>query len=142
MADITVKASSLRGVEIGGERVVRMIDEFPVLAVAATQAQGTTCVHDAGELRVKETDRIEAIVTELGALGAKVSALPDGFVVEGPVSLRGATVDSRNDHRLALALAVAGQVAQTEVTIEHSECMSDSFPGFVELMRGLGADYD
>ena len=142
VADITVKASSLQGVEIGGEKVVRMIDEFPVLAVAASQARGITRVHDAGELRVKETDRIDAIVTELGALGANVIALPDGFVVEGPVSLRGGVVDSRNDHRLALALAVAGQVAEEEVTIRNSECMSDSFPAFVELMRGLGADYD
>jgi 3-phosphoshikimate 1-carboxyvinyltransferase len=141
-ADITVRASSLRGIEIGGETVVRMIDEFPVLAVAASQARGTTVVRDAAELRVKETDRIAAIVTELGTLGVNIAALPDGFVVEGSASLRGGVVDSRSDHRLALALAVAGQVADAEVIIEHSECMSDSFPGFVELMRGLGADYD
>ncbi len=137
VADVTVRASGLVGVEVGGDTVVRMIDEFPVLAVAATQAHGATVVRDAGELRVKETDRIAAIVAELRALGARIDPLPDGFIIEGPTPLHGAVVNSHGDHRLAMALAVAGLVAEGEVVIENAECIDDSFPGFVELMRGL-----
>lgn len=141
VADVTARPSDLQGVEVGGNTVVRMIDEFPVLAVAATQAHGTTLVRDAAELRVKETDRIATLVTELRALGAQIESLPDGFVIEGPTPLRGAVVDSHGDHRLAMALAVAGLVAQREVVIRNAFCISDSFPGFVELMQRIGASY-
>jgi 3-phosphoshikimate 1-carboxyvinyltransferase len=139
VADVTVRALDLAGVEVSGHTVVRMIDEFPVLAVAATQAHGTTVVRDAAELRVKETDRIATAVAELQGLGARIEPRPDGFVVEGPTALHGGVVDSHGDHRLAMALAVAGLVAQGEVTIENAECIPDSFPGFVEFMRSLGA---
>ncbi len=139
LADLTAQASTLRGIEVGGDTVVRMIDEFPILAVAATQAQGTTVVCDAAELRVKETDRIAAIVAELGALGARIRAHPDGFLVQGPTPLRGAVVDSYGDHRLAMALAVAGLVAGGETVIKGAECIEDSFPNFVGCMCGLGA---
>ena len=142
VADVTVRASKLRGVEVSGDRVVRMIDEFPVLAVAATQAHGMTIVRDAAELRVKESDRIAAVVTQLRALGARIEERSDGFVVEGPTRLRSSTVDSHGDHRLAMALAVAGLIAHGEVVIERTECISDSFPGFGELMRKIGANYD
>ncbi|MFQ6100892.1 MAG: 3-phosphoshikimate 1-carboxyvinyltransferase [Anaerolineae bacterium] len=139
LAHVTIRASDLVGVEIGGDLVVRALDEFPVLAVAATQAHCATRVRDAAELRVKETDRIGAIVTELGTLGARIEPLPDGFVVEGPTPLHGAVVDSHGDHRLAMALAVAGSIAEGETVIERAECIADSFPGFVEMMRALGA---
>jgi 3-phosphoshikimate 1-carboxyvinyltransferase len=139
VAGVTMRASDLAGVEVSGHTVVRMIDEFPVLAVAATQAHGTTVVRDAAELRVKETDRIAAAVAELRVLGARIEPRPDGFIVEGPTSLRGGVVDSHGDHRLAMALAVAGLVAKGEVTIENAECVADSFPGFAGLMRSLGA---
>jgi 3-phosphoshikimate 1-carboxyvinyltransferase len=140
MANVTVRASDLVGVTISGDTVVRMIDEFPVLAVAATQARGTTVVREAAELRVKETDRIAATVAELRALGARIEPLPDGFIVEGPTPLRSAVVDSHGDHRLAMALAVAGLIAEGEVIIENAECVDDSFPGFVERMRKIGAE--
>jgi 3-phosphoshikimate 1-carboxyvinyltransferase len=139
VADVTMRASDLAGAEVSGHTVVRMIDEFPVLAVAATQAHGTTVVRDAAELRVKETDRIATAVAELRVLGARIEPLPDGFIVEGPTALHGGVVDSHGDHRLAMALAVAGLFAQGEVTIENAECVPDSFPGFVEFMRSLGA---
>ena len=142
IAHVTARASGLHGVEVGGETVVRMIDEFPALAVAATQAQGTTVVRDARELRVKETDRIATTVAELRALGAWIEPLPDGFVVEGPTALRGAVVDSHGDHRLAMALAVAGLVASGKTVVREAECINDSFPGFVELMCAIGARYD
>jgi 3-phosphoshikimate 1-carboxyvinyltransferase len=137
VADMTVRASALQGVEVGGHTVVRMIDEFPILAVAATQAHGTTTVRDAAELRVKETDRIAVIVEGLRAMGARIEPRPDGFIIEGPTPLKGTSVDSHGDHRLAMALAVAGMVAEGETAVENAECIADSFPGFAELMRRL-----
>lgn len=137
VADLTVRASELWGVEVGGGTVVRMIDEFPVLAVAATQAQGETVVRDAAELRVKETDRIATIVAELKALGARIESLPDGFIIEGPTPLRGTAVDSHGDHRLAMALAVAGLVATGETLVQNASCMADSFPGFKATLAHL-----
>jgi len=142
LADLTVRASELLGVEVRGETVVRLIDELPALAVAATQARGTTVVRDAAELRVKETDRIAALVAELRKLGACIDALPDGFVVEGPTPLHGVSVDSWGDHRLAMAMSIAGLVARHGVCVENAQCINDSFPGFVEAMRGIGAAYD
>jgi len=138
VADLVVQSASLVGAEIGGDTVVRMIDEFPILAVAATQARGTTVVRDARELRVKETDRIATVVAELRKLGAQIEPQDDGFVVTGPALLRGATVNSHGDHRLGMALAVAGLVAEGETVIEHAERIADSFPGFVEVMTALG----
>jgi 3-phosphoshikimate 1-carboxyvinyltransferase len=148
VADVTVSASALHGVEVGSDTVVRMIDEFPVLAVAATQAQGRTLVSDAAELRVKETDRIATTVAELRRLGADVEARPDGLVVRGPTPLRSpgptkgkdATVDSHGDHRLAMALTVAGLVASGETTIRDTACIADSFPGFEATLARLGAN--
>ncbi len=141
VADLVVRSASLSGTEVGGDTVVRMIDEFPVLAVAATQARGTTVVRDARELRVKETDRIATVVAELRKLGAQIEPQDDGFIVTGPTRLRGATVDSHGDHRLGMALAVAGLVAEGETAIENAERIADSFPGFVGIMQGLGGDF-
>lgn len=142
VADLRVRAAGLRGVEIEGETVVRMIDEFPILAVAATQADGTTVVRDAGELRVKETDRIAAVVEELRTLGAVIEPRPDGFIVHGPTPLHGASVSSHGDHRLGMALAAAGLIADGTTEIDDISCADDSFPGFVGLMRALGGNYD
>ncbi|MEA3344672.1 MAG: 3-phosphoshikimate 1-carboxyvinyltransferase [Chloroflexota bacterium] len=137
VGDLLVRWSELQGVEVSGPLVVRMIDEFPALAVAATQAQGETVVHDAQELRVKESDRIGGIVGELRKLGAQIEERPDGFVVQGPTPLRGAEVDSHGDHRLAMALAVAGLIAEEETVIRGAECIGESFPGFEDVLRGL-----
>jgi 3-phosphoshikimate 1-carboxyvinyltransferase len=141
-ACVTARASSLHGAVIAGETVVRMIDEFPALAVVASQAHGTTVVRDAAELRVKETDRIAATVGELRTLGARIEERPDGFVVQGPTPLIGGEVDSHGDHRLAMALAVAGLVARERVVIRDSDCISDSFPGFVDLLHAIGVQDD
>jgi 3-phosphoshikimate 1-carboxyvinyltransferase len=115
-----------------------LIDEIPILAVVATQAEGVTEVRGAGELRVKETDRIATTVSELRRMGAKIEALPDGFVVEGPVRLRGAEVSSHGDHRLAMSLAIAALVAEGETTVEDTACIADSFPGFEQAVQSLG----
>ena len=107
-----VTTSSLRGTTFGGEQIVTMIDELPVLAVAATQAEGRTVVRDADELRVKETDRIATTVSELRKLGAEIEPTDDGFIIDGPTPLIGAPVESHDDHRLAMAMTVAGLVAK------------------------------
>jgi 3-phosphoshikimate 1-carboxyvinyltransferase len=139
LIDLAVRYSDLQGTQVVGPLVVRMIDEFPILAVAATQADGKTVVRDAGELRVKETDRIAAVAKELRKMGAEIEEKPDGFVMRGPATLQGAVVDSHGDHRLAMALAVAGLVAEGETVVEGAEVIGDSYPGFAEMLRGLGA---
>lgn len=138
VADIVARQSSLRGATVAGELVVRMIDEFPILAVAATQAHGETVVRDAAELRVKESDRIATTVAELVALGADIEPRPDGFVIRGPTPLRGTRVHSHGDHRLAMALAVAGLAASGETTITDADAMDKSFPEFAALLGRLG----
>lgn len=137
VGDLLVRGQELCGAEVSGSIVPRMIDEFPILAVAATQADGMTQVRDAAELRVKETDRIAALVESLRALGAGIEGRPDGFDIEGPTPLSGTEVDSHGDHRLAMALAIAGLVAQGKTLILGAECMADSFPGFEGTLRQL-----
>jgi 3-phosphoshikimate 1-carboxyvinyltransferase len=139
MADVTARASDLHAAQVSGNTVVRMIDEFPLLAVAATQARGATVVRDAAELRVKETDRIAVIASELQKMGASIEPQPDGFAGRGPTPLRGAVVDSYGDHRIAMALAVAGLVASGKTTVRNASCIADSFPGFVETLQHIGA---
>ncbi len=139
VADVTVRTAELRGIEVAGDLVVRAIDELPVLAVAATQAQGETLVRNAAELRVKETDRIATTVEELRRLGAQIEARPDGFLVHGPTQLRGATVHSHGDHRLAMALVVAGLIAQGPTPVQDVACIADSFPGFEATLARMGA---
>lgn len=134
-ADLWVEARSLRGIEVGGSWIPRLIDELPLLAVVATQAEGRTVVRDAQELRVKESDRISGVVSQLRRLGARIEERPDGFVVEGPTPLVGARVHSWGDHRLAMSLAVAGLVARGETIIERAEAIADSFPEFGRLLE-------
>lgn len=130
VADLVVRPRELHGVDVGGDTVPRMIDEFPILALAATQARGTTRVRDAAELRVKETDRIATIVQELRALGARIAPRPDGYEIEGPTPLVGASVHSHDDHRLAMTLIIAGLLARGETHVGGTDCIGDSFPGF------------
>ena len=128
----------LRGIEVGGDLVPRAIDELPLLAVLACGAEGRTVLRDATELRVKECDRITAICEGLGRMGARIEARADGFVIDGPCPLEGAEVDGWGDHRIVMALAVAGLVAEGETRIRGAERVADSFPGFVEIIRALG----
>lgn len=136
-ATLTVTPSELRGTTLAGDLIPRLIDEIPVLAVAAARARGVTRVADAAELRVKESDRIAAIGRELGKMGVRVTERADGFAVEGGARLRGATVASGGDHRLAMALAVAGLCAEGETIVEDTACIRTSFPGFVEIINTL-----
>ena len=134
VADVLVKYSQLKGIEISGDMVPRAIDEFPVISVAAALAEGTTTISDAEELRVKETDRIAAMVSELGKLGAQVEARPDGMVITGVEQLNGGTVSSHGDHRIAMSMGVAALSARSEVKIEDVACTETSFPGFWNLL--------
>ncbi|MBK8985161.1 MAG: 3-phosphoshikimate 1-carboxyvinyltransferase [Chloroflexi bacterium] len=138
--DLTITFNELHSADISGPVVVRGIDEFPILAVAATQAAGPTTVRDAAELRVKEVDRISVLAGELRKLNISMDEQPDGFTIHGPVHPYAAAVDSHDDHRLGMALAVLGLVTRGHSLIHHADCMADSFPGFVETMQALGAD--
>lgn len=137
VADIAVRHARLHGIDLPQQLVPDMIDEFPVFAVAAACAHGPTRVAGAGELRVKESDRITAMAVGLRALGADVQETPDGMRIEGG-PLRGGRVDSLGDHRIAMAFAVAGQMARGEVSIGDVANVATSFPGFETLARDAG----
>jgi len=136
-ADLMIEYSKLKGVEIKKENIPFLIDELPLIAVAATQAQGKTVVSGARELRVKETDRIKAIVSELKKMGTDIKETEDGFVVNGPTRLQGAVCESYNDHRIAMSLAVAALLAEGKTVIKNSECIDISFPGFEKTLQKL-----
>ncbi len=142
VADLEIQYAELRGSTFGGEQIVTMIDELPVLAVAASQAHGRTLVKDAGELRVKETDRIASTVAELRKMGVNIEPTPDGFIVEGPTRLMGGPVESQGDHRLAMATAVAALAAHGPTTVYGADVTADSFPGFESTLQALGADLE
>ena len=137
VADLRVRGGELRGIEIGGELVASAIDEFPAVFVAAACAQGQTLVSGAAELRVKESDRIQAMCDGLKAIGGQAEARPDGALIRGG-ALRGGTVDSKGDHRVAMAFAVAGLRCAQPVTILDCANVATSFPGFVELAASAG----
>lgn len=139
VADIQVTFNELHPTEVGGALVVRAIDEFPIWSVAATQAAGRSTLRDAAELRVKEVDRIARLAGELRRMGVNVEEREDGMAIDGPLRLQGATVDSHDDHRLGMTLAIAGLLAGEPTFIEGAQCVADSFPGFVETMQQLGA---
>jgi 3-phosphoshikimate 1-carboxyvinyltransferase len=138
---IEVRSSRLHGVTVGPGRVPSLIDEMPALAAAAAFAEGAFSVSGAEELRVKESDRIAAMVEGLTALGADAVAQPDGFTIHGGRPLRGAAVRAHGDHRIAMALAVAGLGAEGETEIEDGRCVAVSFPEFPALLeRGAKAE--
>jgi 3-phosphoshikimate 1-carboxyvinyltransferase len=137
-ASLTATGGTLRAAEIGGARLIpRLIDEVPILAVAAAVAPGVTVVRDASELRVKESDRIAAIARELGRMGARIEERPDGMAITGGTRLRGATVHSGGDHRMAMSLAVAALVADSETIIDDVACVNTSFPQFATTINDL-----
>ncbi|MBO9541587.1 3-phosphoshikimate 1-carboxyvinyltransferase [bacterium] len=139
VADLRVRAAKLTGTSIQGEVIPRLVDEIPILALAAACATGTTLVRDAQELRVKESDRLSAIATELGKLGAKIQELPDGLIIEGGTRWHGERCESRGDHRIAMMLGLAALVTPQPVEIEGVRCTETSYPGFWETLTGLRA---
>lgn len=137
VADLHVRAAPLHGVPIGPDRIPRTIDELPILCVAAACAEGETVISGAGELRVKESDRIATMAMELRRLGVKVEEQPDGLRIAGGPPLTGAVCQSHGDHRVAMAMAVAGLVGKGETRVEDTDCVATSFPDFDKKLRGL-----
>lgn len=136
VADIVVCSAKLKGITIEAEIIPRLVDEIPVLAVAALFAQGQTVITGAEELRVKETDRLQAIVLELGKMGAKITENPDGLVIDGPQQLNSSHCDSHHDHRMAMSLAIAG-LAADGVDIKGSDCVKISYPDFFSVINKI-----
>lgn len=137
VADIEVRGRALKGTEINGGLIPRLIDEIPVLAVAAAAAEGVTEIKDAAELKVKETNRISTVIRELSKFGVAIEELPDGMRIYGSRQFYGATCESHGDHRIAMAMAVAGLVAEGRTTIHNSECVDVSFPGFEKTLMSI-----
>ncbi|WP_369900177.1 3-phosphoshikimate 1-carboxyvinyltransferase [Bacillus manliponensis] len=139
-ADITIETSSLQGIEIGGDIIPRLIDEIPIIAFMATQAEGITVIKDAQELKVKETNRIDTVVNELNKLGARIEATDDGMIIYGKSQLKGSTVSSHGDHRIGMMLAIAGSLAEGETMIEDATAVGVSYPKFFDELRRLSMD--
>jgi len=136
---VTITSSNLKGVEIGGSLIPRLIDEIPIIALLATQANGTTIIKDAEELKVKETDRIVAVVQELKKLGADIEATDDGMIIRGPVTLTGGQLKSYGDHRIGMMAAIASVVSTGPIEIEQTSCISVSYPNFFDHLRMVSA---
>jgi 3-phosphoshikimate 1-carboxyvinyltransferase len=136
-ANLRVRPSELQGVEIQGDMIPRLIDEVPILAVAASFAKGETVIRDAAELRVKETDRIRTVVEGLRGLGSNIEELSDGLRIQGGTSLQGGNAKSYGDHRLAMSWTIAGLLSQKGVSIEGMDAAAVSFPNFLPLLKGL-----
>lgn len=142
VADIRVRSAELHGVRIGSERIPQTIDEFPILCVAAALAEGQTTITDAGELRVKESDRIATMTAELRKMGGAVEESNTGLIIQGLGSsksnrLKGATCTSHGDHRVAMSMAIAGLTAEGRTTIHDTDCIETSFPGFESKLLDL-----
>jgi 3-phosphoshikimate 1-carboxyvinyltransferase len=142
VADLVVRAGPLQGIEVPAARAPSMIDEYPILAVAASMARGRTVMHGLGELRVKESDRLSAVAESLAACGVRVAVEGDSLTVDGldgTAPPGGATIAARLDHRIAMSFLVLGTAAREAVAVDDGAPIDTSFPGFVALMNGLGA---
>lgn len=137
VADIVVKTSKLHGTEIGGDIIPRLIDELPVIAVAAAFAEGTTIIKDAQELKVKETNRIRAVVDELSKCGIDITETDDGMIIKGGNPIKGADFKTYGDHRMAMSLAILAQLAEGESTLDDGECVAVSYPTYFDDFYGL-----
>lgn len=138
IADIVIKSSSLKGTTISGELIPKLIDEIPVIALLATQAEGETIIKDASELKVKETNRIDTVVGELSKLGASIKATDDGMIISGKTTLTGnATVSSHGDHRIGMMLAIASCITQEPIYLQGADAIDVSYPSFFDHLRIL-----
>ncbi|NLV20834.1 MAG: 3-phosphoshikimate 1-carboxyvinyltransferase [Syntrophomonadaceae bacterium] len=139
LGDVTVTGQGLQGIEIGGELIPRLIDEIPVLAVAAALAEGQTIIRDAQELKVKESNRLEAVTYELKRFGVDINETADGLLIRGGrKQYTGAVCESYHDHRIAMACTLMGLASVGETTVRSAECINISFPGFAQLLADLG----
>ncbi len=139
VADLRVhRADSIQPFNVDGKLVPMLIDEIPILAVLATQCEGTSTIRDAGELRVKESDRIEAMADGLRRMGARIETFEDGMAITGPTLLRGIEIDANHDHRIAMAFAIAGLIAEGQTAITGAESIETSYPDFEEDLKRMG----
>jgi 3-phosphoshikimate 1-carboxyvinyltransferase len=136
-ATLIIRSSELKGIDIQGEIIPRLIDELPIIALLATQAVGQTVIRDAEELKVKETNRIDATAEELTKLGAKITPTEDGLIIHGPTPLHGGNVSSRGDHRIGMMLQVAALLTTEDVELEQAEAVAVSYPHFFDDIRQL-----
>ncbi|HJA91092.1 MAG TPA: 3-phosphoshikimate 1-carboxyvinyltransferase, partial [Candidatus Jeotgalibaca merdavium] len=136
-ADIRVQTSQLKATTINGEMIPRLIDEIPIIALLATQAEGDTVIEDAEELKVKETDRIHAVASQLNKMNAHINETEDGMIIHGGSSLQGAEVDSFGDHRIGMMLQVAALLTQSEVHMKDADCVNISYPTFFDEIARL-----
>ncbi|MGM0845957.1 MAG: 3-phosphoshikimate 1-carboxyvinyltransferase [Bacillota bacterium] len=134
---VTIETSTLKGIEIGGEIIPTLIDELPVIALLATQAEGRTVIKDAEELKVKETNRIDAVVSQLKVLGAHIESTEDGMIIYGKTPLNGGMVDSLGDHRIGMTLAVAALLSKEEVVLKNADAVNISYPSFYSNLAAL-----
>ena len=140
-ATITVESSELHGTEIGGELIPRLIDELPIIALLATQAEGQTLIRDAEELKVKETDRIKVVADALNSMGADIQPTADGMIIQGKTSLKGASVHTYGDHRIGMMTAIAALLVKDgNVELERAEAINTSYPNFFAHLEGLLSD--
>lgn len=137
VADLIISTSELKGTEISGDIIPTLIDEIPIIALLATQAEGKTIIRDAEELKVKETNRIDTVVAELSKMGAKIEATADGMIIQGPSTLHGATVNSYGDHRIGMMLAIAALISKSETTLQNAEAIAVSYPNFFDHLTEL-----
>jgi 3-phosphoshikimate 1-carboxyvinyltransferase len=138
IADIVIKTSALKGTTIGGDLIPKLIDEIPVIALLATQAEGDTIIKDASELKVKETNRIDTVVEELSKIGATITATDDGMIIKGKTSLKGnATVSSHGDHRIGMMLAIASCLTEEPIELVDAKSIDVSYPNFFEHLSFL-----
>ena len=137
VADIEIKTSKLNSTSFGKEIIPSLIDEIPIIVLAATQAEGQTVISGAKELKVKESNRIHSVASQLNRMGANIQETDDGFIINGPTKLKGATVDSFDDHRIAMMLSIAGLIAEGETEILKSDCVKISFANFYEVLEKL-----
>ncbi|WP_407642046.1 3-phosphoshikimate 1-carboxyvinyltransferase [Cytobacillus massiliigabonensis] len=135
--DICIQSSALKGTTIGGEIIPRLIDEIPIIALMATQAEGVTIIKDAHELKVKETNRIDTVVAELTKLGAKIDATEDGMIIYGKSELTGGMVSSHGDHRIGMMLSIAAALSKEDVYLENEEAIYVSYPSFFDHLNSL-----
>ncbi|MCT4507481.1 MAG: 3-phosphoshikimate 1-carboxyvinyltransferase [Tepidibacter sp.] len=137
MGDILVKHSNLNSTTIDSKLIPRLIDEIPIIAVMATQAEGTTIIKNAKELKVKESNRISSVVSNLKKMGADIEEMDDGMVIKGPTKLSGCNIESFSDHRIAMAFSIASLVASGDTNIDNTRCVEISFPGFYDILKEI-----
>ena len=140
--DIHIKHSELRGITLDNEAIPGLIDELPILAILATQAEGITEVRGAEELRVKECDRLHAICSNLLSMGASITELDDGFIIQGPTKLKGGKINTFRDHRIAMAFTIAGLIAKGEIVLDNKNCVNISYPQFFEALESVMEKHD